>query len=230
MRSYKRSVKNNKKRTRRSFIKKKITQINRRTKKIRKKIKANLRGGESNFGAEARKEHPKAAAVGAAVGGFTEGALRGMVQLATGAEDPMEYYERTQNLLVGERSCILMARRLAELYGKNIDKFLEIKQKVNDLSLNVGISKSVKDSLLTEFLKELNGDLETSCSKKDINYENITEIIELFKAIEMGEIETPKKKDKQSWSEWVKSFSDLELFGKNPPKTFNPREPIEPIL
>ena len=122
-----------------------------------------------------------------------------------------------------------MARRLAELYGKNRDKFLEIKQKVNDLSLNVGLSKPVRDTLLTKFIEELNGD-RYDCSEEDINYKNISEIIELFKAIERGEIETPKKKDKQSWSEWVKSFSDLELFGKNPPKTFNPREPIEPIL
>jgi len=228
MRSYKRSVKNNKKRTRRSFIKKKRTQISRRTKR-RKKI---LRGGagqsaidfaattatagggsQESYVARAQREHPKAAQLGETIGNLLDNPF-------------VSKSKRNYTMFLGTKSCILMAYRLAELYDSNIDKFLEIKQKVNDLSLNMGLSNSVRRSLLTKFLKELNGDLKTNCSEKDINYYNITEIIELFEAIERGEIKTPRGRDKQSWSEW---FSELELFGKNDPKTFDPREPIQPI-
>ena len=240
MRSYKRSVKNNKKRTRRSFIKKKRTKINRRTKGKGKTI---LRGGvaqraidlaaatsaataaadtaatagggaQKSYVARAQREYPQAAQLGENIG----------EALSTPFDSKSK---RNYTMFLGTKSCILMAYRLAELYDSNIDKFLEIKQKVNDLSFNASLSDSVKYTLLARFIKELNEDLTTNCSEKDINYYNITEIIELFGAIERGEIKTPKGRDKQSWSEW---FSELELFGKNDPKTFNPREPIQPIF
>ena len=201
MRSYKRSRNNGRtKRTRRSFIKKKRTQINRRTKRKNKNLKGGL---EIITGPES---------------GLKKELVRGIYAGGDNAGGIFKF--------IGRPSCILMAHRLAELYGSSIGKFLEIKQKVNDLSFNVGLSNPVKDTLLTNFLEELNRDLDTECSSKDINYYNITEIIELFEAIERGEIKTPKGRDKQSWSEW---FSELELFGKNDPKTFSSREPIQPI-
>ena len=199
MRSYKRSRNNGRtKRTRRSFIKKKRTQINRRTKRKNKTLKG---------GFEIKRGYKP---------GLKKELVRGIYAGDDNAGGILKF--------IGRPSCILMAHGLAELYGSSIGKFLEIKQKVNDLSFNVGLSNSVKDTLLTNFLEELNRDLNTECSSKDINYYNITEIIELFEAIERGEIKTPKGRDKQSWSEWL---SELELFGKNDPKTFNPREPIQ---
>ena len=231
MRSYKRSVKNNKKRTRRSFIKKKRTQISRRTKR-RKKI---LRGGagqraidlaaataatagegesQESYVERSQREHPKAAQLGEMIG--------------NALDNPFDSKsKRNYTMFLGTKSCILMAYRLAELYGSDRDKFSEIKQKVIELSFKMWGSESVRNTLLTKFIEELNRDLDTNCSLHDINYENIPEIIATFEAIESGEIKTPKGKGKQSWSEW---FSELELFGKNEPKTFNPREPIQPIF
>jgi hypothetical protein len=224
MRSYKRSQKNNKKRTRRSFIKKKRTQINRRTKRKPRKI---LRGGSAvkppraagdlweNAASEVvqspefRKAHainPNAARVGATMGGAASGVAQGVMALF-GMADPAGQLERADRMMRGADACILIAHRLINLFDQDRSNFDILEQDIKDIrtkageipttGLSPGTSTAIINRLFDDFLIKLNADYKTTCSIKDINYKNITEIIELFEAIRNGEFSRGEFKD---WS------------------------------
>ena len=218
MRSYKRSQKNRRtKRTRGYFIKKK------KTNRTKKKIRTNLRGGATR--------------VEAAAGGAVKGTIEGLMEVLVGSADLAADWERAKLKFVGEKACILVVDRLIALSKSDPDKFLEIKGELLNLEHvnSVHLSAGVKAGILDKFIEYLNSSLSLprGCTKKDINYGVISQLLILFSSIERGALEGVRAEGRvsaeggqgeETWSEWV-SRGGRKLFGTAPPR-FNSREPL----